>query len=248
VEFRIQQDEVQALIKRRFGNVQGLEVALNERSPGEATSARSTIYRWLKSGVPKAPDALLEFCGALDVDPMAILDFEQSGTMRNFDKLRMSFQLGRELSSPMRVFKDLLFPGPFWPNDASVERCYGRPWFRVDFEHSAETLTNVYALLRIAPRDDDRTSPLVFHIAYRRKPAADHMWRPFGSIIRREASLTIASESGGLIERAIAPDGRIDVETFYGPGPAEFRIASLHAFDVEIVVPSPAKDALRFVG
>jgi hypothetical protein len=248
MDFRVRNDDVQALIRHRFGSMGDFEVALNSRGLDSITTGRSSIYRWLKSGVPKRPDALLDFCGALDVDPMAILDFELSGTIRDFGKLRMEFQLGRELASPLKVFKDLLFPGPHWPVDTPVERYYGRPWYRNDFTHDAQTFTNVYALLGLRPRYDDRATPLVFHIAYRRKSAADQMWRPYGSIIRREASLMIVSESGGMIERANTPDGRIEFETFYGPGPADFRLASIHPFDLEVAVPSGANDALRFVG
>lgn len=38
----------------------------------------------------------------------------------------------------------------------------------------------------------------------------------------------------------------IPVETHFGPGGAEFRVASLHPFDVTVTAPSQEMDCVRF--
>jgi hypothetical protein len=57
---------------------------------------RATLYRWMKDGVPsKGGDykfQLLALCGLLDVDPLAIFDYEKNGYFSNFGKLRKLLQ------------------------------------------------------------------------------------------------------------------------------------------------------------
>jgi hypothetical protein len=36
-------------------------------------------------------------------------------------------------------------------------------------------------------------------------------------------------------------------ETWFGPGPAEFRVAALHEFEVTVQVPSEERGVVRFL-
>ena len=73
------------------------------------------------------------------------------------------------------------------------------------------------------------------------------MWRPYGAVVGFENEVLLFSESGD--RRQVQADGSpktVAVETYFGEGPAEFRIASLHDFDLTLEAPSKEKSAVRF--
>lgn len=251
----LNKDEVVGLIEKRFGSVDNLVVEWEElvrtkkMGFGQARD-RSSIYRWLDKGMPSSLDALFGFCGVLNIDPISILDFEKSGILKNFGKLRRSFQLGLKASSSYKALWEMFVPGPNWPSNTIAENYYGRPWHIVDFAHDSREITNVYALLNIMlPMRTEEFSPVVFHIAYRRKGALDAMWRPFGSIISVFNSTKLISESGDFQEMPMErAEEKVLVETFLGPGSVDFRLASLHRFDLQLDIPSTSTGVLRFHG
>ena len=59
--------------------------------------------------------------------------------------------------------------------------------------------------------------------------------------------VVLVSESGDLQEQALGETAStIAVETHFGPGAAEFRVASLHAFELSVTAPSHDAGSLRF--
>lgn len=250
---RVNKPAVLEIISTRFGSVDGLLVEWEARSRDKRGAVsypknRSTIYRWIDKGLPSRADAVFEFCGLLDVDLVAILDLDRSGIRRDFAAIRRSFQSGRARESALQPLFEMYLPGQHWPPKQLAERYYDRPWWFVDFEHDPNQLANVYALLEMAVPDSiGHDKPIGFHIAYRRKGAADHMWRPYGFILRQNERVQLFSESGDFQERSNQEEKSIvRVETFFGSGPAEFRLASLHEFALTVVVPSDRSGNLRF--
>lgn len=250
---RISRDTTLDLIEQKFGSVDNLVVEWEERvRTGKIKNVRSrnrsTIYRWLDKGLPSGKDTVFGFCGVLDVDPISILDLERSGLLKNFGKVRRAFQLGLTSTSPFRALWEMFSPGPNWPSDSIANSYYGRSWHIEEFEHDASNVKNEYALLEMVLTDKVACyQPVAFHVAYRRKSARDKMWRPYGSVIRLAGVIRLISESGDFQERQNkCTNDRVRVETYFGPGAVEFRIVSLHEFDLSIVFPSEACNVVRF--
>lgn len=242
------------LINKKFGSVDNFcvewEFKVDSKGIGSSRAKnRATVYRWLKHGLPTQISAIFGFCGVLDVDPMSIIDFENGDILKNFGRIRMEMLKGEITSSRFKAFWEMFVPGPHWPSNSLSQRFYQRDWHTLDFKHDPSQISKVYALLEISiPTDIKEYQPIVFHIAYRRKSAADKAWRPYGSIIAKKEITKLISESGDFqIKPSHRNNDLVFAETFFGPGPAEFRLASLHEFTLEIQAPSTASDVVRFV-
>lgn len=231
-------DLVRRLIRARYGSIDEFEAAWEgqlgaSRKASGRSRSRSTIYRWIDEGFPTTKGDYLAFTGTLDVDPFALLRLERDAFQAHFASERRFLQLGSPAASLLAPVWPILQPGPHWPNQSVASRCYGRPWTVFEFAHPALDGGGYYA--GVVLTDEGRSAPaapIAYHFAYRRKGALDGMWRPYGAVVDFGGRAVLVSESGGFVE-AVRPegaDGAVVVETWFGPGPAEFRVASLHAF------------------
>ena len=246
---------VQELIELRFGSVNGLVVEWEERVALGVQKAgrphdRATIYRWLQKGLPSHRNDVLGFAGVLGVDPIAILRIDEQLIEERFATERRRLQLGLDSPSPLLPFRPIYTPGPGWPNGEIAHSYYGRSWSVRDFEHEPSRIANVYAAVRLlSAAHDSPCVPRTYHFAYRRTDARDAMWRPYGSVIGYRHEVRLVSESGDYQRRADERSNEaVIVETYFGPGPAQFRVASFHAFDLTVETPSREKKAIHFKG
>ena len=245
---------VHALVKQRFGSIDALVVEWEERvasgtqKTGRARD-RASIYRWLQRGLPSSRDDVLGLCGVLDVDPIGILGIDGSYVAKHFAQERWLFQRGSEKRSLLAPFWPIYMPGPAWPNDEVAMNFYGRSWFVRDFAHEPTRVANVYAAVHLLSVDRDMPLvPKTYHFAYRRTGARDGMWRPYGTVIGYRRQICLISESGDFQRVSDERSNEIVVtETYFGAGPAEFRVASLHDFDIRVDAPSQMKAPVRFV-
>ncbi|MCZ8017229.1 MAG: hypothetical protein O9274_16135 [Limnobacter sp.] len=244
---------IKDLIAHRFGSVDDLVVEWEERvrtgqqKIGSARN-RGTVYRWLDEGLPARKDDILGFAALLDVDPIALLRIDDEFVRLHYGRERRLFQLGILGQSRLAAFWAIYMPGESWPNQSIARTMYGRDWTTSDYRHEPALVSNVFACFRFTPTAiADPISPWVVHFSYRRADSRDGMWRPYGSVIRVGRTVSLISESGDLQERTLgdAADS-IAVETHFGPGAAEFRVASLHAFELKVVAPSQEGSCLRF--
>ena len=73
------------------------------------------------------------------------------------------------------------------------------------------------------------------------------MWRPYGFVLREGGRIALFQVRGATAFSEIRPDaGAFVVETWFGPGAADFRVASLHAFDLALDAES-SLPSVRFV-
>ena len=143
----------------------------------------------------------------------------------------------------------LAMPYSHEPNLSAIARTlYGRDWTTVEYRHDPALVSNVFACFSFKPEaSTGKCSPWVVHFAYRRAGARDGMWRPYGSVIRIGRTVSLISESGDLQEKTFdATASQVAVETYFGPGAAEFRVASLHKFELKVAAPSHDSGRLRF--
>ena len=244
---------IREFIAHRFGSVDDLVVEWEERvrtgqqKIGKARN-RGTIYRWLDEGLPSRKEDILGFAALLDLDPIALLRIDDEFVRQHYGRERRLFQLGRLGQSRLAAFWSIYFPGGVWPDPSIARTLYGRDWVTWEHRHDPEVLRNEFACFRFTPSTaTDPSTPWVVHFAYRRVGARDGMWRPYGSVMRIGRTLLLISESGDLQERTVGEvASSIAVETHFGPGAAEFRVASLHAFSLTVVAPSHETNCLRF--
>jgi hypothetical protein len=244
---------IRDLIADRFGAVDDLVVEWEERvragrqKIGKARN-RGTVYRWLDEGLPSRKEDILGFAALLDVDPVALLRIDDEFVRLYYGRERRLFQLGILGQSQLAAFWAVYIPGGSWPDPSIARTLYGRDWTTVEYRHDPALVSNVFACFSFKPEAlAGACSPWVVHFAYRRAGARDGMWRPYGSVIRIGRTVSLISESGDLQENTMDDTASpIAVETFFGPGAAEFRVASLHKFELKVAVPSQDADSLRF--
>jgi hypothetical protein len=256
IKFRVSGEIVHRIFDEKFGGIanfadEWMDVSGDGDKADEAERSVKTIYAWLKHGLPTTKDTLFKFCGALDADPMAALDFDREDIRRGFGRLRRSFMLGGINAGGFRPLFDLYRPSPGWPEKGLARNHYGRDWTVFGFGNDATDVKNTYVTVRVSASDDLPASwPRAYHIAYRRKSNVDGLWRPYGSIISRQGEGILVHENGDIQRTPLPARSRhqLSFQTYFGPSPVEFRLASLHAFDGR-VDPFPDPDVpLQFVG
>lgn len=242
-----------ALIKDRFESVDGLVVEWEHRDhwhPSGKSSGRSdsrhkaTIYRWLDHGVPSRAETVFGFASLLDVDPVALMEVDEDYVYSQFGRERRLYHLRRPTSTHLRPLGAIYEVDGEWPNHALANRYYGRNWHTHDLHHDPAVISNVYAAVLLA--SGNASAPRAYHFAYRRSEVPDRTWRPYGTVVVLESNVILVSESGHFQRQPRASDW-FAVETYFGSGGADFRIASLHPFDLELEVPSRQTECVRFV-
>jgi hypothetical protein len=196
-----------------------------------------TIYAWLRNGLPTSRDTAMQFFGALGVDPVAAIDFSQGKLQRQFARLRRSFMLGGLSAGGFRPLFDLYTPGASWPDNTIAKTYFQRNWTTAEFTHEAEAIRNTYVTITIHGGGEVATDwPRAFHIAYRRRVNADGLWRPYGAIITRLKEAILVHENGDMQRQSFESGTRhrIRFKTWFGPGPADFLVASIHPFTITL--------------
>lgn len=258
MKFRVNAPLVHRVFDERFGGIANFadewsasEIANENEQENPPRRSMKTLYAWLKHGLPATHDTLFRFFGALDVDPIAALDFERSDLRRNFGRLRRAFMLGGANAGGFRPLFDLYRPSAGWPDRGLSRTYFGRDWTIFDFTHAATESVNTYATITVTGHDAVPTWwPRAFHIAYRRRTNADGLWRPYGTVISRGGEAILAHENGDVQRMTLSAQSILQVhfQTYFGPSPVEFRLVSLHPFSGRVEPrPNPAAP-LRFIG
>ncbi len=242
-----------SLIKDRYESVDGLVVEWEHRdqrnSSGKSNGRpdsrhKATIYRWLDHGIPSRADTVFGFASILDVDPVALMDVDEEYVYSQFGRERRLYHLRRPTSTHLAPLWSIYEVDSGWPNQALANTYYGRNWHTYDFHHDPAAISDVYAAVMLTT--GDVAAPRAYHFAYRRSGVADRTWRPYGTVVALEDDIILVSESGHFQQKPRSGD-RFSVETYFGLGAADFRIVSLHPFDLELEVPSHQTECVRFV-
>lgn len=227
---------VNSLIEARFGDIAGFITEWEERAESkiEFPHARqqSSVYRWLKDGLPSRGEEVFAFCALLDADPLALFDYHRNGYFSNFARLRRNLQMGLAAAGVFSPLYKMYRPGPHWPANDIARRCYDRDWFGVEFNNEENWKTTDYGRVDISFRAMTNNQPRTVHIAYRRRNSPDTMWRFYGSVIGVEDQIELYSEGGAFLTMPRTDPEVISFRTYYGGRPVEWRVASLHEFDL----------------
>ena len=243
-------DTIQSLIEKLHGDIDSLVSAWEElsstRSGFPASRQRSTIYRWINEGLPSRGEEVFAFCALFDVDPLTLFDYRRNGYFSNFAKIRLFLQRGLAAAGVFSPLYQMYRPGPFWPANDIARRCYGRDWFGVEFDNGDNWRTSDYVQIMARFRDRTNDHPRAVHIAYRRRNSPDTMWRFYGTVIAVGDRIELYSEGGSFHDMPRTESQTIPFRTYFGGRPVEWRVASLHAFDLSTVFPCHNTSVVSF--
>ena len=241
----LRQDLTSRLVREIHGGFDEFAVAWEEMV-GDNPSfpvprQRSTIYRWMPNGVPIKKEGtdlqIFGFCALLDVDLLAIFDYERNGYFSKFAKIRRSVYFGQRGLRDLAPLLEMYRPGNFWPSDDIARVCYGRTWFAHEFTNSNHWRSTDYFLVRAKFLQPALSNPRAIHIAYRRAKVPDTMWRYYGTVLSIDGELQLYTESGVNQSMEQVETDEIRFRTYYGGGPVEWRVVSLHEFALSKVFP-----------
>lgn len=228
------------LIEQGFGGFEGFIVAWEIRADSNPRfprpRQRSSLYDWVKNGVPSRGNQIVALAAMLDVDPLCLFDFRRNGYFKNFASIRRKLQLGLASAGVFRPLYKVYAPGEYWPPNKSVSALYERNWTGIEFDNCVHWRGQDYGLVRCA-FEDEVNAPRAVHIAYRRINSPDTMWRFYGTVILIDDKLELYSEGGAFQTMRREEPREIRFRTYFGGRQVQFRIASLHAFNVKTTVP-----------
>ena len=247
---RLATDRIRKRVDERFrGSVAALASSMRVEPPPH----RSTVGRWIDNLTsPKSADLALALAGALDLDPVLLWDFDPASVERLCKQIDQAIRRDNweKLLPALRYFADLAGQNAEWPPSRIAREFYDRLWSVEAFEHRPDSdFTPHFARLRLIQEGGGKdSSPQVWHFAYRdigsKLPA---LWSPYGFVETDGERIRILSYRGEL--ETVARSGReraVAVETWLGPGSAEFRIASLHEFKLQVGADRRKQACVRF--
>lgn len=206
--------------------------------------SRSTIQKWVSNGFPSietgaSRNQVLAFCAQLDVDPLAVFDYKRNGYFSRFSIIRKAIQRGMGAMGAFAPIYELLEPDEQWPSDGLAKSIWGHKWFAYEFDNQEQYQSMDYALVKVRFTKPVKGDPRAAHIAYRRWDTRDKdtMWRFYGTVIGIEDRLELYNENAVHMKTDRPDDDTIAFRTYFGGRKVQFRIASLHDFEIDIVFP-----------
>lgn len=213
-----------------------------------ASLHRSTVYRWIKGSLPQSTDDMLRLCSILDVDPFALVTPTGSDFTVSAHSLIYAYQ-NDHWKPALAFMKYFLGRRQDWPPRDLVRTHFGRDWHVTDITHEASAEVNLFATFEIQRGSEQNEShPHVCHFAYRNPISFGGRWLHYGFIQQYDEEVKLVHINGQFASyrKASASEPAL-VQTYFGPSPAEFRIASLHPFQVtRCTTPEQAMPSVRF--
>lgn len=257
----LRQDLANRLVKERYGSFEQFFDEWEQSGTLQTTDGRSlenpakrrgksTGYNWTSKGVPTAKDgsdhSIFKFCGLLNVDPLALVDYEANGYFSRFAQIRKLLYFSRASLGGLATLLDMYRPSEKWPNDDLAKSYFGRSWWGIEFTNEVDWKNNDYTLLKFKFQKELSAAPRAVHIAYRRVGVPDTMWRFYGTVIAIDGQLQLFTESGFFDRRGQYAEDEIRFRTYYGGRPVQWRVASLHEYDFSRKTPFNDMSVLGF--
>lgn len=243
---RFDVERLQTRIESRF---EGVASRVTEWWPLDDAPNRSTVSRWLTgANFPRTEGAILALAATLDLDPLALWQFNERDFERACATIARASRTNRwsELVPALSLLKH--FVDPVWDWPPAVENYYGREWCSSTLSHDAIVRKNFYARISIlgsehVNADGDQS----WHFAWRGSGAMKR-WHPYGLIRLRRNRLSLFSFTGRIEHSVFSSNpSELFVETWFGEGSAEFRIVSVHSFESKFADESSMGVSVRFL-
>ena len=165
------------------------------------------------------------------------------------DELLEIVQDREAVPSPLSFVKPFFGRRRNWPPQKFSTEHYGRRWEVQEFRHDPAIRSNFYQTIELkgeGPGLDNRAQ--VFHFAYHQLHLFGARWLQYGSVVRHDRTAFLWHINGHTEERKMRTlDEPVLVETWFGPAPVDFKVASLHAFNLIIpAAQSSEQKPMRF--
>lgn len=208
---------------------------------------RTTLWRWLKGGHPGSAEMVLGLAAALDIDPLGLFETSRNDFAVLCNRLARSIAKERNdiLGPEQKWILDFFAPNEDWPPD--LMKYFGRVWKRQSFRHDARKSLERYQRVEITAVPRRFSQPQIWHFAFRDPSAILPTWTPYGLIERAAGQVSLYHVRGHTDSGAIPPNATSFLfETWFGPRPAEFLVASLHPFAIALADSVEATPLVRF--
>jgi hypothetical protein len=197
----------------------------------KAPDNRATLYRWFRGDLPGSAETLVELGAMLGIDPFCLFVLAGNDPAAATAKILTALESGLWQHKSMSLLSDFLGRRADWPPKAVGARFHGG-WHTFDFFHDPTDVAGIYGHFRISFSETSEPEiPKLLHIAYRHEPHFGGRWLQYG-FVRFLGDRALLININGSIELGFAssPAGPYAVETVFGLGPADFRLASLTPF------------------
>jgi transcriptional regulator with XRE-family HTH domain len=211
---------------------------------------RTTLWRWLKGESNIAPQRVLELAGAFDIDPLSL--FQTTPKAYAVMCRALAKSIGSRNATPLghdlQWLREFIAPNEEWPSQYLAAKFYDRTWKLQEFSHSARDRHNYFQKVSIKSPPRTFGEPQVWHFAFRGQSSTFPLWTPYGFIERRSDEIALYHYRGATATADIHRNAdKFTVETWFGTGAAEFRVASLHAFELALTKTADSKlPCIRF--
>lgn len=197
----------------------------------KAPGNRATLYRWFKGDLPGSSETLVELAAMLRIDPFCLFVLAGEDPAGATAKILTALETGLWQHKSMSILSMFLGRRADWPPKAVGVRFPGG-WQTFDFFHDPDDVAGIYGHFRVGfPETAEPDIPKIIHIAYRHQPHFGGRWLQYG-FIRFLGASTLLININGSIEQGYAAGaaGPFAIETVFGLGPCDFRLASLTPF------------------
>ncbi len=196
---------------------------------------KATLWRWYSKQHYPAPETFLNFCGALDVDFLALLDVTPERVSQFQVRLaQVAFERSWKTFLPTLAFLDEFLIGPGdWPGDFILPHYNrylrrARQWTVWEYEHDpSKQRSNYYGTFLLEQSID----PQVWYFAFSESQGTPWNWFRYGAVRKVETEVMLLNFTAES-DLASCPDKTrpIAVQTYLGSNRAFFRVVSLHPF------------------
>lgn len=223
---------------------------LQSRWDADEGPDRSTLYRWRKGSLPNSSSNYLRLCGLLNVDPFLLLDVERDKLSILLDRLTEASLLESRWPYPALRFAVKFFGRRRrWPPVDMLLPFYTKlAWHLKEFTHAGAREGVRYQGIDLSGTDNSTNARQVFHFAFRHPSLFGRRWLQYGIVRRIGQTVELIHINGYNAKTVLSNEKEPSrVETYFGHGPADFRIASLHSFNHRLVEAEPSDcGRLRF--
>ena len=237
-----------------IGGVPALLEAWGEAYSGSKSPSSATVYRWLGGEFPGNFANALRLALLLEVDPFCLLRPRRGSPAR---AINVIFQWVKEqagTSESSQVLGDMFgwqaeWPAPYW-RDGDKNKLFN--WHVRTFNHDPTIRQGFYKQIGLVSDSVvAATRPQTFHFAYSGAGILNSAsWLNYGFVVRDLDDVRLVHMHGHTDRyTAQAEAAPSFVETHFGPGAANFRVASLHPFELVLDDPPRASEmCVRFPG
>ena len=241
---------IERLIEERFGT----KTAFHETGAVD----KATLGRWFSGKSHPSSEKYLEFCGALNVDPLALLSIHPDRMPTLVLKAIVGIGTGRwgkELG--MLSFLQGLIPGrqlhgddyeveeggdtssdtrpddDHWPSEKMPskyldERRKRRTWSKLFHKHDPSKEKHSYYGAFLLRPS---IAPQVFYFAFRKEERPYRDWWWYGYVRSLDDEVSLLHFTSQRMTASASSDGSLAVETYLESVPIDFQIFSIHPFE-----------------